>query len=130
MEAFTARNLLTQPVNRLVFLCCLPVVGILGWISFMLVLGTALQYPGDVPEGIELVYFTQLLIVAVPALLVQYKRLLSIGFGRLTALVLGVPGIASIVFAGVAWPAPCLWFAILALTPPGFVGHLRGQRTA
>lgn len=120
--AFSPLTWLLQPLGRKGYMLAVPVLVLLGWLAIIWILATALGYPGTVPENIGWVYFGQSLIFIVPALLIHYKRLRSIGLPWLLALLL--PLVVAFVIVGfliAIWVVPTLiWVVLLSTLPPAY----------
>ena len=112
---------LIKPMGRLGFIISLPVLGLLFYASVMLILAKALQYPGHVPEGIEYVYLAYGLIWFVPAVVVQVKRLRSIGLNIWLSLIFSLVAPCTLLFWQGDWKGlipVAVWVAALAYKRP------------
>jgi uncharacterized membrane protein YhaH (DUF805 family) len=115
-------SFLFKPMGRLGFLLCIPVLGLLGYRAGMLILGTALQYPGHIPDIIYWTYFDYTLVFSVSLFFVQVKRLRSIGAPFAYALGISLAVITALyvlsqIPGGRMLSLSALWFIVLGALP-------------
>lgn len=112
---------LFKPLGRAGFAVCLPFLALL-WLAAFILVNQVLQRPGNSPDAVAWIYLAYSMIWYIPSIIVQLKRLRSIGLPIWMGAIFAVFAPATLLGGIVDWMdfiVPVVWVLALVYARPG-----------